>query len=41
MYGPVELLNEHVVFFFIGHKNDNPLAMTINDYFQGEYKKGV
>ena len=39
MYGPVVLLNEHVVFFFIGHKNDNPLAMTINDYFQGEYKK--
>jgi len=39
MYGPAELLNEHVVFFFIGHVNDKPLALTINDYFQGEYKK--
>ena len=38
-YGPVELLNEHVVFFFIGHENDKPLALNINDYFQGEYKK--
>ncbi|HRZ97492.1 MAG TPA: hypothetical protein P5084_08050, partial [Paludibacter sp.] len=36
-YGPVELLDEKVVFFFIGHENDKPLAATVNEYFLGKY----
>ncbi len=37
-YGPVELIDEQVVFLFIGHEDDKPLALTLNDYFLGNYK---
>ena len=37
LYGPVELMDDQVVFFFIGHKDDKPLAVTLNDYFLGNY----
>ena len=43
-FGPAELLDDQVVFFFIGHVDDKPLAWTINDYFLGKYStefKGI
>jgi len=36
-FGPKELIQDEVVFFFIGHASDTPLAATINDYFKGDY----
>jgi len=35
--GPKELITDEIVFLFIGHKDDKPLAMTIDDYFRGNY----
>lgn len=36
-FGPKELIKDEVVFFFIGHVSDKPLAVTIDDYFRGKY----
>lgn len=36
-FGPVELIKEDVVFFFIGANCDSPFAITINEYFEGKY----
>lgn len=35
--GPKELLHDEVVFLFIGHESDKPLAVTIDDYFKGNH----
>ncbi len=35
--GPKELLHDEVVFLFIGHESDTPLAATIDDYFRGNH----
>jgi SOS response regulatory protein OraA/RecX len=34
-FGPKELIHDDVVFFFIGHESDKPLASTIDEYFRG------
>ncbi|MEI8085631.1 MAG: hypothetical protein WCG93_05370 [Paludibacter sp.] len=36
-FGPKELIQDEVVFFFIGHVGDKALAATIDDYFRGKY----
>ena len=35
--GPKELLDDEVVFLFIGHESDTPLAASIDDYFRGNH----
>lgn len=35
--GPKELITDEIVFLFIGHEDDKPLALTIDDYFRGKY----
>jgi hypothetical protein len=35
--GPKELITDEIVFLFIGHEDDKPLALTIDDYFRGNY----
>lgn len=34
-FGPRELLEDNVVFFFILHQDDRPLSFTVNDYLKG------
>ncbi|HEY5591067.1 MAG TPA: hypothetical protein VIK55_08615 [Paludibacter sp.] len=36
-FGPKELITDDVVFFFIGHESDKPLARTIDEYFRGNH----
>jgi len=37
LLGPKELLEDEVVFLFIGHESDMPLAVSIDDYFKGNH----
>ena len=36
-FGPKEIMKDEVVFFFIMHQNDTPVAYTINDYLSGNH----
>lgn len=36
-FGPKELVEDDVVFLFIGHQLDKPLAFTLNEYFKGNH----
>ena len=43
-YGPKDLIHDEIVFFFIMHQDDKPLAMTINEFLSGsswEFNGGV
>lgn len=39
LYGPKTLIEDNVIFFFIMHSAEKPLAVTINDYLKGNESK--